>query len=171
MMKKAFTLVEILISVLLASLIFYYSYNVIDSTKNNHKVYKNKSEKVLNSSVGFSLLYKDLQNSMGEISVNNGRNYDSISFYSKNSLYGMKYPYIQYFVSKKDKAFVRVENKNGFDVFSIGSSVEQTLPVMYSEVIFENCLSFRVNAQEKIIDVMLRNEEADMLFKVYTGSK
>ena len=65
----------------------------------------------------------------------------------------------------------QVENKNGFDVFSIGSSVEQTLPVMYSEVIFENCLSFRVNAQEKIIDVMLRNEEADMLFKVYTGSK
>lgn len=169
MRKSAFTLVEVLISVLLASLIFYYSYGVIDTTKNNHKIYTQKTQKLLNSSLGLSLLYRDLQNSLSGVSVVHGRDYDRVSFYSKNSIYGMKNPYVQYFVSNKDKTLLRVENKESFDVFSIGSSVDQKLPVMFLEKIVQSCDSFRVLVEDEQISVMLRTNEADILFKVFRG--
>lgn len=161
-----------LISVLLGSLIFYYSYHTIHTTSKNHEGYKSAVERMNSSSEAFRLLYEDLQSSSSGVSVVSFKEYDRITLLSKNSMYGFQNAFVTYFVSKKDNALVRVESKEAFDIFSIGNNKRQDLPFMFGEVLFTECESFRVyvDKDKKRVNLFLKKKNADaVLFSVLRG--
>lgn len=169
-MRRGFTLIEVLISVLLGSLIFYYSYSTINTTSKNHEVYSKKSADIFDSGQVLLQLYYDLQHSIGNIAIVNGKNYDSVRFYTKYSLYNLRNPYVTYFISKKDLALVRVESKASFDVLNIGNDTQQTLPYMFGDVLSNDTHSFRLYFDEnaRTINIMFQKKNSDMLlFRVF----
>lgn len=171
-MKKSFTLIEMLISMLLGSIILYYTYNTINTTTKNHKTYETAAQDVYISGQVLLTLYRDLLHSIGNIEIIHNKKFDAIRFYTRTSMHSMHNPYITYFVSKKDNALIRVESKEYFDIFNIGSNKTQSLPYMFSDILTTECDSFRVSYISDKVDVMFRKKKSDMiLFSVYKAIK
>jgi len=108
-MKKSFTLIEVMISIVIFSLLVLFmskvitslhiSINSLESNYNSTQTKKN----VINT------LYMDiLENKKIEI-INKNKKYSILSIQTANSLYDLSMPYVVWYVSKKDNKLMRLE--------------------------------------------------------------
>ena len=115
--RRAFTLIEVIISVLLLTLVIFALYknlNIVKkSTVNLHSHLEN-SQKDINS---YKLLYLDLLQITDKLTITSKeKNYDRVCFFSKNSLYNLPKAYICWVVHKKDNTLLRVESSKKFNL-------------------------------------------------------
>ncbi len=149
-MKKGFTLVEVMVSIVLLGLISMFVSSTIVQIKSNNRVFEaqakdnSKLEKILDT------LYKDIYQSKS-ISVDTQKRYSTLHVESKNSLYGISEPHIVWLVLKKNSTLVRLE-----------SAKKITLPIKkeFEKYIFidkaiENCHDFSINLSKKKDSVLV----------------
>jgi len=116
--KSAFTLIEVLISVVLLGIIFTYLYSTINSVKKQNMHYIDKSELIIKETQLFRLFNLDITEIIGGVNISNHGRYDVVQFKTKNSIYGIIEPTVLYFVSKKENSLIRVESMEGFDLYN-----------------------------------------------------
>jgi len=109
-MKKAFTLIEVMISIVIFSILVLFMSKVVSSLNISlhslDKTYqKNQKQNLL-----IKTLYADILNSKHIIIDNKNKNYSILFIQTSNSLYDIAMPYIVWYVSKKDKALMRLES-------------------------------------------------------------
>jgi prepilin-type N-terminal cleavage/methylation domain-containing protein len=152
--KNAFTLIEVLVSIVLLGIIFTYLYSTINSLKMQNNHYIQKSDAIKEENRLFMLLTLDIAQAVGTISPSHSGKYDIINFKSKNSIYGIIEPQIMYFVSKKDNTLIRVESLDGFD---INNKDQLSTTFLYADILAPECESFKVaNNKDGFISVLLR---------------
>lgn len=162
--KKAFTLIEVLISISILVLIFVFLYGQFNlaqiSTKKTTIIEKSttKRAKVI------ELLYNDFLSSQN-INPTSGKSYDKFveAFDTQNSLYGIEKPYIKYAVvtSQEGNKLVRIEDKRK----DIG--LQNANSDFYIDVIVENIKYFKVIKSDKYIEFFLQAQEMkDIYFKL-----
>ena len=167
--KEAFTLVEVLTSIVLLGLIFTYLSSTINSVKQQNNNYIEKSDLLQKEKKLFLLFNLDLAQSITPIVSNVKGRYDIVNFKSKNSIYDIIDPHITYFVSKKDNALIRVESLEGFD---IKNKDQLTKTFLYADILTPNCKSFKADYTNGVVTVMFRAQDIKpMVFKIPTVSQ
>ncbi len=122
-MKKAFTLMELMVSIVLIVLITMFLYNAIASMKISNKTlaYHDKSED--NRTKIFELFYRDIIESISLKSLpTKDKHYNVIELQTHNSLHQIAMPYVTYYVSRDKDSLIRLE-----------AAKEILLPVKYED--------------------------------------
>lgn len=158
-MKKAFTLLELVISITIFMIIIVFMYKSLDDTKITNSKFSEYINKDLKVNEIYQIIYEDIAEKINDIEINIDKNKNSIiSFKSKNSYYKPFYTNILYL--QVDDKFVRIESLNKIDLknFSYGY-----LEDAYVEILLENITSFKViknsNSSKTTLFLELKNKE------------
>jgi len=134
--RKAFTLLEVLISIALMGIILVALFSSVDMLQNSNQHllhYLKKSKKITKAS---KVLYSDLMGSDGNISIKKDEFSRVCMEETVNSLYALPLAKVCWVVLKKNKTLVRIEG-NGYDLpLGLEERVEVD-PVMKGMEIFD----------------------------------
>jgi prepilin-type N-terminal cleavage/methylation domain-containing protein len=108
-MKKAFTLIEVLVSVVLLGLISFFISSTIFQTRGNNRFFENRVNEDKKLEYLVDVLYDDLYFSKS-ITVDGLKSYSIVYVKSKNSVHGIDEPYIVWLVLKVENRLVRMES-------------------------------------------------------------
>lgn len=150
---KAFTLVEILISIAILGILFTFLSKTINTTKHLNKPYIEKSKSINRESKVFILIVKDFSEMVGVPSIIYGKKYDIVRIQTKNSIYNIIQPYITYFVSKKDLALIRTESLEKYDIYKKNDIYKEYI---YGDILSTNTQSFKVLFKNNFTNILLR---------------
>ncbi len=166
--KKAFTLVEILISISLFSIIILFLYQTLDMTKKSNSFYSNKLEikqkqNELKKILFLDMIQKYADNNSTKILVDNEKN-AIFQIKSTNIYHNPYYENITYMVSK-EKNLLRIESKNIFNKEKLNDEFFNSL---YIDVLENNISKFKVSKQtNKKIVFYLEKENKDKIIFSY----
>ena len=161
--KKAFTLIEVLISVSILVMIFVFLYSQFNLAQKSTKKTTQIEKHSLKRALVIELLYNDFISSKN-LEPTSGKKYDKFinSFSSENSLYGIKTPFIKYAVisSNEGNDLVRLEShQSNIDISSANKD-------FYMDIIIKNIKNFKVLKQNEHIVFFLKSQEMkDIYFK------
>ncbi len=109
-MRKAFTLMELMVSIVLIVLIVLFLYNAIATMKMSNKTLARHDNEENNRTKIFELFYRDIVES---ISINSletkDKHYNVIELQTHNTLHQIAMPFVTYFVNSKKDALIRLE--------------------------------------------------------------
>ena len=117
-MKKSFTLIELLLSIVILSIMFLGVSNVIKELNKSKNIMDRLYDKNINSNLVYKVLYNDLLNS-SNIKINNSKNYSNIILQTTNSLYKIPKPYVMWYVSKNKNSLMRLESPTDINLSNL----------------------------------------------------
>ncbi len=165
---KSFTLVEVIISIVILGILFTYLFSTINSTKKQNKNYIIKSDKIKDEKQIFRLFNLDFAQIIGDVKITNSKRYDILEFKTKNSIYQIIEPTVTYFVSKKDKALIRVESLEPFS-FDVKEEVDKIF--LYADILSRDTISFKAVYKDGFITILFRSKNLrPMVLKLPTIS-
>jgi len=113
-MKKSFTLIELLISVVILSILFLALSNVTAYLTTGSEFINKKTSEITSKNSYLKVLYYDILNAE-DIDITQKKNYSVIKIRTSNSLYFIAQPYVMWYVSKKGNTLMRLESPQKFD--------------------------------------------------------
>jgi len=112
-MRKAFTLIEVLISVALLSIVMLGLYSALDMQRSSNKHLYSYLTQAIDADRVVMVLYRDLMYSDGNLTINKGE-YDRLCINNtSNSLYGLSRAKVCWLVAKEGQQLLRIEG-NGY---------------------------------------------------------
>ncbi len=169
-MKRAFTIVEMLISIMLTAIVFTYIYAALNDLKKSQARYMESADTVTSAQKIFSLLSKDLTQLRGAADIIHEAGYDRVSFTTDNTIYGIARPWIHYYVSSKSRALIRVESTAPIDFFTANYIGDANGTYFFADKLAEGCDSFRAAQRADRIEILLRCENiAPIALTLYKG--
>ena len=154
--SRAFTLIEVLISIGLMGIMFIYLSSTVNSVKQQNSHYIEISDKVKVEERIYRLFNLDLAQIVGKVKITNSNGFDLIEFRSKNSIYGIIRPTIYYLVSKKENTLIRVESVKSF---KFDSKDDISNIFMYGDILAKDCISFKVYFKKGFIGLLFRAKD------------
>jgi prepilin-type N-terminal cleavage/methylation domain-containing protein len=154
-MKKAFTLIEIIVSITIFSIVILFLYQALDITKNSNKFYSEKlTQKEENNQIK-KLLFLDTIN--GKISkISKDRNNNSIlQITTTNTYHNPFHQNITYFLSR-EKNLIRIESKNEFNKDKLNDEFFDNANI---DIIKQKIEKFIVKNDTKRISIYLQTED------------
>jgi len=110
-MKKAFTLIEIMIALMILSVLLLAMNGVIKSLKSTRSVLNNYYFTGKKNELLVKVLYEDILNASSmKIVHSKNSDYDRIYLTTSNSLYNLIYPNVLWYVSRNQNTLIRVES-------------------------------------------------------------
>jgi prepilin-type N-terminal cleavage/methylation domain-containing protein len=160
--RKAFTLIEVLISIALMGIIIVALFSSVDMLQNSNEhllKYLKKSKKITTAT---KTLFSDIINSDGNITIIKDEFSRVCIGESRNSLYALPSAKVCWVVLKKDKTLVRVEGNN------------YHLPLLEDErveidPIMENVFLFDVYKEKDKVLVFLQQENKEPITFMIQG--
>jgi len=140
-LKRGFTLVEILISIVLFSIILVFLYEVLDSNSKHNKHYEKIIDNKIDNFLLEDIVLQDFLNSEGNITISEDKNKNSlISFKSSNTYHNPFYNYITYMlVNNEDvQELVRLETKQIFKKTQINAILDSS----YIDIVNKDVIKF-----------------------------
>lgn len=108
--KKAFTLLEVLISITLLSLVLMALYKSAEILRASNKNLFNHLEKTSDAMKGSKVLYMDILQSDGNITINIDRKFHRLMIgNTQHSLYGLAHTTVTWLVYKENNQLLRIE--------------------------------------------------------------
>ncbi len=161
-MKKAFTLVEVIISVILLGLIVTFIYKALENMQTSNQIFKTKSKDLEKEEKIIKLLYEDILEA-DYIKITGGKKYKAVELKTNSSLYNISKPKVLWFVSNHKSTLVRAESTK--------------LPLNYENrflshitKVKENCETFvvkRSNKKDKILIYIKFKNEKPIVFEFF----
>ncbi len=153
-MRRAFTLIEILISISLLSLVLIGLYESLDIQRSSNKHLYNYLQKSLSQDRAVMVLFNDLIKSDGNLSIKDGE-FDRLCLNStSNSLYGLPVAKVCWVVAKEKNTLVRVEGGD----FSLPLKEDDRVEV---DRVVKNVKLFDLTYDEKLGKVLVALEVAN----------
>ncbi len=164
-MKKAFTLVEIILAVLIFGIIMIYMYDILAVTKKSTKAYEKIYEKDQKAQQIKKLFYNDIFNQIDPYSDTSLKTKDDYTTYhlrTSNSIHGLINPFVAY--SVLGKTLYRFESVREFElplddesldhVFfdKIATNLDNFLIYSYKN---DKLITYSINKQKTIFEISL----------------
>lgn len=166
--KDAFTLLEVLISIMLLSLVLMALYRSADILRASNKNLFAHLEHSSDTIKGANTLYMDLLQSDRNITINTEKKFHEISIQStKHSLYGLYCAKVVWLVYKKDNTLIRVEGNN----FNLPLKSEDNVAI---DTITKNIELFKAYTDKKknkiiiLVKAMGQNSQSFMIQNLQT---
>ena len=140
MTKRAFTLVEILVSVVLLAMISLFVSSLTYQTTKNNKIYENSVKKDLKLEKVVDALYRDIIQLLS-INVKSYDRYSVLQMKSKNSIHGIEEPYVTWLVLKQNDTLIRLESAKQI-VLPIKQELKHRI---FIDRVISDCKNFSVN--------------------------
>ena len=109
-MKKAFTLIELMISIILLSIIVTFLYQSVAQLQTSNLQFLEKTDGLQKREQVLNLIYNDFINASSIQWYDKGRNKDIILLQTNNSFHNMSQPFVRYKVYKEDSILKRIES-------------------------------------------------------------
>lgn len=164
-MKKAFTLVEIIIAIAIFSVIIVYMYQAIGTTKKSAAAYERKYEKIQKNQTIRKLLYNDIFNQVDPYSdtkVDTSGDFSTYYLKTNNSLHNISGPFVAYKVIKntlyrfesirKFTLPINEDNKNSIHVDKLLENIKSFLLYTYKN---SKLIQWNVNDEQTIFEIAL----------------
>jgi len=144
-MKKAFTLIEVVISIVLLMIIVVFLYQSLDITEKSNKFFKQKLVEKIDTNDLKKIFFKDIVYSYKSNSLKDDNNKNTIfSLETSNTYHNAFYENITYFVSKKNN-LIRIESKDLFDKNKLN---DEFFDNVYIDIIALDIKKFKVLKKE-----------------------
>ena len=117
--RKAFTLIELMISVTIISIMIIFLYESYAQLNHSNKIYRQESDKIKNHQTKKKIIFLDfsLKTDKEMKILNQDKHKDIVFFQSTNSIHKRYYPYIAY-IAKADKLY-RLESLKEFKEYPL----------------------------------------------------
>ncbi|WP_456323376.1 PulJ/GspJ family protein [Hydrogenimonas sp.] len=171
-MKRGFTLVEMLISILLTAIVFTYLFATLDGLRASHSRYVKSVKKVTASQTIFSLLTKDITQMRSRMAITHEAGYDRFSFTTENSIYGIARPWVLYYVSRMENALIRIEATKPIDFSGSDYIGDENGTYFFADKLATECTSFRIGDNGSHADFLLKCKNiAPLVMALYKGDQ
>lgn len=163
-MKKAFTLLEVVISITIFLIVIVFMYKVLDDTKLHNKKFDEYLTREFKINGLNRLFIEDISEKIGEVEIIRDRNKnDILSFKTKNTFYNPFYNNILYILNEKN--LLRVESLNKIDIksFAYDSLDDSYIDVIATDINKLNVL----NSKDKMILFLVRENNKKEVFTVF----
>jgi prepilin-type N-terminal cleavage/methylation domain-containing protein len=159
-MKSAFTLMELMVSIVLIVLITLFLYSAIGSMKISNKTLASHDAQEDNRSKIFDLMYRDMIESIAlNVLPTKDKHFNVLELQTHNSLHQIVMPYVTYFVHAQTENLIRLE-----------SAKKITLPTSYddrfaihADLISNKVTDFNVYSKNNELNASTENNETDSL--------
>ncbi len=146
-MKKAFTLLEVIISISIFMIVLLFVYKALDQTKYSNKAFASKKENILYLNHLNDIISEDMMErlpSSEKIKMRFDKNKNSIvQFQSGNTYHNIYFNHITYLVGANDK-FVRMESKKEFNFGKASYNFFETNN-SYTDILLDDVEYFEYN--------------------------
>jgi prepilin-type N-terminal cleavage/methylation domain-containing protein len=154
--KSAFTLVEMLISILLTAIVFTYLYATLDSVRADHARYTRSVESVTDSQRIYSLLLQDITQMRSPAEIVHEAGYDRIAFETDHSVYGIARPWVHYYISRNEEALIRIESTAPIDFFRSNYIGDTNGTYFFADRLADGCSSLRFTLSGSRINMLVK---------------
>lgn len=156
MQKRAFTLIELLISVFLLGLIVNFLYTAVDNLQKTNILFQKRSDSLQTKQKLLDLLYDDL---FAAQSVKiTGKKNSSVDMMTSNSIFDIEYPYVTWVFSKEDNSLLRFESTKAFSQMTA-----DTAHLYHISKVAGNCERFKLYQSKDLnnilVDIKLTEQE------------
>lgn len=164
-MKKSFTLLEVLISIFLLSLIVTFLSQSMSSLEINRDFFSKKNIQSKQNYEITKVLYDDILTAKS-LNFKNYKDYAILYLNTQNSLYNIDYPYVIWYVAKKNDTLCRIES---IQKFTLPLNNEDIYKINLSKIKKE-CKKFNIYAskdKKNIILYLQFDKEEPIFFSIY----
>ena len=166
MNKKAFTLIEVLISITLLVIIVLFLYQVLDITTKSNKFFSSKlliqTDKIRLKDIFVMDIMHSGSNMIENLTENRDKN-TILSLKSTNTYHNNSYNNITYLLSKENN-LIRIENKRRFNKDKVDYDF---LDQAYIDILTTNIDKFKVAYKHEKYSIYIKfKDETDMMFVV-----
>jgi len=145
MNRRAFTLIELMVSIALTVIIVFFLYKALSSQQISNAVLQKRTSAMKNRDKIFYLLYLDIKESNStKIAKTFNKDYSILYVDTKNSLHNLSFSHVVYYVNAKKKTLVRLESSRKI---SLPIKLED-LPFIYINILGQNVEKFRIFSQQ-----------------------
>ncbi|KIM12022.1 MAG: hypothetical protein KU37_04075 [Sulfuricurvum sp. PC08-66] len=113
MSRRAFTLVELLVAIMLLGLVVLFLVDTLNSVRIGESVLRTQAARHVDHTRAIELLYADIlqiTDDTNETILIEGDKHMALAFRTQNSLYGINRPYVKWFVDPKTQRLLRSES-------------------------------------------------------------
>jgi len=143
--RRAFTLMELMISVVLIALISMYLYGALGQTRTNNKMLQEHTEVQEHRQKIYELLYRDFMESYTlNIQQTKDKHYHILMLQTDNSLYDIAAPYVTYYVQAESRNLVRLESAEPI----VLPVTEEARMFVHADLIDENVTDLNLYVQK-----------------------
>lgn len=162
--KRAFSLVELIISIVLLGIIVIFLYSTVSNLEKTNKIFAANEKALSEKEKVVDLLYDDIfaANSL-EL---RGIEYSLASMQTSNSLYDISKPYVTWLVSREKNTLLRFESTKEFK--NINS---QNSDYFHISKVREDCEVFKVYQSKKKENVLIHLKFKDQEPIIYEFAK
>ena len=164
MIKRAFTLVEVLVSVALLGLISMFVVSTVTQTKNNNRLFENKINEDKKLETLSDLLYDDLSLSQ-DVTVQGLKKYSVLHVKGENSIYGIEEPFVVWLVLKDKNMLVRMESARKITL----PLKEEMKKYVFIDALLGECEHFNINMskdKKSILSFVQIQDKKPIIFEV-----
>ena len=159
-MKKSFTLIEILISIILFSIILVFLYEVLNSTKNHNEKYTEVIEKFDNKYNLEYIFLEDILNLDGNVSFDSDKNDNTIFvFKTSNTYHNPFYTNVVYFLNKENE-LLRIETSQKFNKDNIYKILDKS----YIDIVSTDVKKFKIEKIKNKYFIYIQFENNEKVF-------
>lgn len=160
--RKAFTLLEVLISIALLGIILPALYQSVDMLRDSNQHLLEYLEKAKKTSKATQTLYLDILSSDGNITIKKDEFTRLCMEETKNSLYGLPAAKVCWAVLKKDNTLVRIEG-NAYNLPLNSEERVEINPIMKEVEVFD---VYRGEQGDKILVLLQKKDKEPISFMV-----
>ena len=120
MNRKAFSLIELIISIALLSIIIFFLYSTTSSLQKRNKIFSKKEDSIEKNEKILNLLYDDIFES-NELNIS-GKEYSVLNLQTKSSIFNIEYPNVTWLVSRNNNTLLRFESKLKFSQMNVDNN-------------------------------------------------
>lgn len=154
--KKAFSLVELIVSILLLSIIAMFLYSTTSSLQKRNKIFAQREKLLEKDDKLLDLLYDDIFES-DELNIS-GNEFTILNIHTKNTLYDIDYPYVTWMVYKNDNTLLRFESVLPFSKMNVDNNY-----LYHISKVSNDCEVFKIYQSKKrdkvLIDIKFKGKD------------
>ena len=164
-LKKAFTLLEVVISITLFMVLIVFVYKTLDQTKHSNEIFEKQTKSIKDSNRLYNIFLEDVAESLQIETITYDRDKNArLVFTSNNTYHNPYYLNITYLVSSNDK-LVRIESK---DKFKFANTSYEFYENAYVDILLENIEYFDIKKDKnQYVFAIKQKDKKRVLYSTY----